>query len=651
MTVAGIAIIGVVGVKSFQGCFPTITPDTWAYASIGQYLAEYSRGTGKAVSLIDQFAAYLSDTRFGTASLLGFLSVVLHTSSARALLPALLVILTNGLLGFYSLSRLFGASQIIAFASGIFFVLCGWTFDAICIGNLDNLLFLSLSAAFLARLLLIIRGCRGRQALTALAINCAAAFYSYPEGFVLTAAIIAPFVFEVGVNAWKVAPSLRRGLIVTLLAVLVFVAPYLPTWMAFLSHQISVENSQFRAGEGIFPGLLGPGFLPALFGLGDEFSLRPMGINSAILVAVAAILCVAGIISSTRFRIAKASAFSIVFGLAILQGGYLKYDYGLYKIIFLGCVIWLPAIFLGVQVISRTARHRHRLFASVVACVFLQLWFLFERFENRREIPYQEKREIRLYEQIQALDNIVGTQGVVLSCINDFEYEWGLFYARRLQTQLLEYKSYLKLFYERDFYGKRYLLPSLENNQVPVYILSDLPRPGTIWSNGIFWLSKLAPGVSIILVDSPNGLESVKGKNFLWIGNQPTKFFVFSDKERPLLLSAEATVMGPSISDSRSRRICVRSGNTVQELELADQFVVALQLRRGISEVEVWCKDRPEILKQPNGDTRILLFGLLNYQVEANCPGSSSDTKNFGYALRRGLSAFGQFTGNTPSLK
>jgi hypothetical protein len=122
---AGMAIFGAVGLLSFQGCFPSVSNDAWSYASLGQYLIDYARGTNGALPYIDRYSAALSGTRFGTSSLLGFLSLVFHINTGRALLPVLLIVLVNGLLGFYLLTRLLGAGKITALGSGIFFVLCG----------------------------------------------------------------------------------------------------------------------------------------------------------------------------------------------------------------------------------------------------------------------------------------------------------------------------------------------------------------------------------------------------------------------------------------------------------------------------------------------------------------------------------------------
>jgi len=425
--VANVAIVFTVGPNSFRGFFPSRTIDTWVYASIGQYLTDYVQGSQLGLPAIDQFSSFYSETRFGTPSLLGFLSVVFHLNTASALLLMILISLANGLLGFWLLTSLLGAGDLIALGSGVFFVLFGWTSDAIKIGNLDNLLFLSLSGTFVARMILIVRGCRSWQALAAFTINLAALFYCYPEGFVLTSVIMIPFTIRIGLFAWRADRQLRRGLIAVVAATLALAAPYLPTWIAFLSIQLSGMNAVSRAGGELFPGLLSWNFLPALLGLGQEFPGTAMSLQSVILVVGAAILCVPGVLSLRSWRIAVGSALSIALGLGVLQGVYLRYDYGLYKIIFLSSVLWIPAIFVGVHGLIRNLEANKRFVVGAASCVFLQSCFLLEKFENRGANPYETKKKIKPYEQIQYLGRITREQPVVLDCKNDFEYRWGLF--------------------------------------------------------------------------------------------------------------------------------------------------------------------------------------------------------------------------------
>ncbi len=609
---AGMAIVGAVGLLSFQGCFPSVSNDAWSYASLGRYLIDYGRGTNGALPYIDRYSAALSGTRFGTPSLLGFLSLVFHINTGRALLPVLLIVLVNGLLGFYLLTRLLGAGKITALGSGIFFVLCGWTSDAIAVGSLDNLLLLSLSGAIIARLLLIVRGCRSWPALAALTINSAALFYSYPEGFLLISVIFSPFAFQVVFRAFKINRRLPLRLAGVLLAAFVLVAPYLPTWMTFFSTEMSAINSQSRPGAGLFPGLLGPSFISALLGSGTEFSLASVTaaaeVRSLILAGGATFFCLAGLSRLKSWRIAGASALFIALGFALLQRVYLKYDYGLYKVLLLSSLVWVPAMFVGVDGIVRNFQPKIRSFAAVASCLLLQSIFLFERFQNRDAIPFIAKK-IKSYEQIQGLGKIVQNQAVALACNHDFECEWALYYARQLNVQVLGYKGYLKAY-------KPVIAQSHDNDQVAAYILSDYPVPNSIWHNRTFWLTGLGSGVLLVSIDSPNGFESWDGKRFLWIGDQLTRFLIYSGKECRVMLKSEAILMGPSIRRSDYRMLCVKSDDAVRDLEVSKCFNVLLQLHRGMNEVEVWCKDKPEILRQPNGDRRILLVGLLNYQVE-----------------------------------
>src|SRR5262249_53175608 len=57
-----------------KGSFISVAGDTFYYAAFGQYLTDHHRGLEFGLSPIDQFGATLSETRFGTASVLSFLS-------------------------------------------------------------------------------------------------------------------------------------------------------------------------------------------------------------------------------------------------------------------------------------------------------------------------------------------------------------------------------------------------------------------------------------------------------------------------------------------------------------------------------------------------------------------------------------------------
>ena len=68
-----------------RGAFVSVTGDTFLYSAFGQYLVDHHRGFEFGLSPIDQYATGLSESRFGTASVLGFFSVLFHSSIAAVL--------------------------------------------------------------------------------------------------------------------------------------------------------------------------------------------------------------------------------------------------------------------------------------------------------------------------------------------------------------------------------------------------------------------------------------------------------------------------------------------------------------------------------------------------------------------------------------
>src|SRR6476659_8988927 len=84
--------------------FVSVTGDTFLYTAFGQYLVDHHRGLAFGLSPIDQYEAVLSETRFWTASVLGFLSVLFRSTTAAALPFYVFLVLANIFSGFVLLS-------------------------------------------------------------------------------------------------------------------------------------------------------------------------------------------------------------------------------------------------------------------------------------------------------------------------------------------------------------------------------------------------------------------------------------------------------------------------------------------------------------------------------------------------------------------
>ena len=78
-----------------RGAFVSVTGDTFMYSAHAQYLVDHRRGFAFGLPPVDQYAMSQSETRFGTASVLGFFSVLFHSSTAAVLPVYVFIVLAN----------------------------------------------------------------------------------------------------------------------------------------------------------------------------------------------------------------------------------------------------------------------------------------------------------------------------------------------------------------------------------------------------------------------------------------------------------------------------------------------------------------------------------------------------------------------------
>src|SRR5271165_6950913 len=252
-----------------RGAFVGVTGDTFLYSAFGQYLADHHRGFEYGLSPIDQYAAGLSESRFGTASVLSLLSVLFHSNTAAVLPFYIFIVLVNIFSGFVLLSRRLGCNRLFSLAAGSYAVIGGWAPNALSIGGLDNLLFLSLFPFLVVRLELYRFGYKSWSISLGLAILASSVFYAYPEGLAIAGVMLLPFFCE---SLWS--GMYRRGgawrrYVISACLVVVLISPYTGVFFTSLFERIGIGMS--RGAAGLFPGLLSPRILPAMFGLGQEY--------------------------------------------------------------------------------------------------------------------------------------------------------------------------------------------------------------------------------------------------------------------------------------------------------------------------------------------------------------------------------------------
>jgi hypothetical protein len=595
----------------FQKLFVSSYPDAWSYCAFAEYLARFPRGTTGGLQPLYQYSSYFSETRFGTSAILAFFGALFRTDAAQVLGLYALLLFSNVFWGVALLLRLLHLRPWLALCAGAFSIFCGLIPDTLIVGSLDNLLFLSVAPHLLARTILFARRGSSTWSILALAVTSSAAVYAYPEGVALFAIIFFPFVLRAIRRAWD-----RRRILIPvgslLLFCLILTGPYLGTFFSFLFAQIrSGTAGQARVGIGTFPGFVSDRLLPSLFGAGEEFANHPSIWESTIFSIACLVLVIVGLFAQCRRR--KDVMWSLLpFAALILwQGVILRYDYGLFKVMVLGNFLVIFLIFSGIDALAeRLARRRSGVLALFCALLFLAAGYL-ARSHQRVELPLAMP-SMKPFVELEKMAITFGGRPVLLSCSDDFNQEWAIYFLRDYPLEVMRERGYIAQVESQARMEQS--KPYLESAR---YLLADSRQAGAIWHNQVFWLiARPTILYPVQVVTSPNGLETLRGFPFLWIGDEPVKFSIRADQPCRAILTADELRLGPSAPNLPVRHLWVKSGNEIGKLTVQSKFAVELELEQGMNEIEIRCEDQPTVLQQPNGDRRLLLLGLLNYKIE-----------------------------------
>src|SRR5271165_1496691 len=432
-----------------RGAFVSVTSDTFLYSAFGQYLADHHRGFEYGLSPIDQYATGTSESRFGTASVLGFFSVLFHSSTAAVLPIYIFIVLVNIFSGFVLLSRRFGCNRLLSLAAGLYSVIGGWAPNALNIGGLDNLLFLSLFPFLVVRVELYRFGHKSWSTSLGLAILASGVFYAYPEGLAIAGVMFLPFFCE---SLWS--GMYRRGgawrrYVISAFLVLVLISPYVQVFFTSLFERIGIGMS--RGAAGLFPGLLNSRFLPGMFAFGQEYDGTISPPHDVVLPIIMLAFIVLGSAIWIRRRKSLILVFLMLIGMAIWQGLLLQYDYGLYKILFIGSLIWIPSLFRGGTAVANFVPWPTRPFAVTLGAIIFFGGALAQRMEQQEKILWRDVISTKWYSDLANLRHKVGSRPVLLVCDSafdqlyyDIDQEWAVFFLRHINLKVPKYFGYLE---------------------------------------------------------------------------------------------------------------------------------------------------------------------------------------------------------------
>jgi hypothetical protein len=598
-----------------RGAFVSVTGDTFLYSAFGQYLVDHHRGFEYGLSPIDQYATGLSGTRFGTASVLGFFSVLFHSSTAAVLPIYIFIVLANIFSGFVLLSRRFGCNRLFSLAAGLYAVTGGWTPNALNIGGLDNLLFLSFFPFLVVRLELYRFGQKSWSASLGLVLLASSVFYAYPEGLAIAGAMFLPFFCG---SLWS--GICRRGktwprYVISACLVLVLICPYGRVFFGSLFERIGIGMAKGAAG--LFPGLFSPRFLPAMFGFSQEYARTISSPHDAVLPIMMLALIVLGSAIWIRRRKSLVLAFLILIMMAIWQGWFHQYDYGLYKILFIGSLIWIPALFRGGTAVANFVPRPTRPFAVTFGAIIFLSGALAQRMEQQEKIPFRQVIPMRYYSDLASLRHKVGSRPVLLVCddafaqeYKDFDQEWAVFFLRHVNLKVPEYFGYLG--------AGGPLMPRAKSTSEPAaFVLVNKRIEDVVWANQRFSLLELPVQAKLVDVQAPNGLQQANGKPFVWLGNNATRFLIVSKIAQTATFSAAECLTGPSRPEYKDRQIRVSIGSDVWQTDVSGALSLQVPLKPGLNFLDISCQNSSTVSEQTNGDTKALPLGLWDYQVSS----------------------------------
>ena len=587
--------------------FVSAHPDAWSYDAVAGYLDDFGRTRTDGMPLVDQFATHLRETRLSSSCLLALGKAALgpgHLFATHTLFYATLLFVT-----FFSMSALgacLGLPRRWALAAGGVSVLFGWGTNAIVIGNYDNLCFIALFPAAVALLLNLAANPGPRPALL-LALIVAALFYTYPEG----AALNGPVILLLLASLFRHAPSFKRlagSLLLATTTAAILSLPYLPIFFRFLANQIgTTSGGDARPGSGSFPGLLDHRLVPAAFALGSEYPRAGAGaLSHAIGWGLLGLLAL-GVVHVYRRHAWIAPAGATVLMLLLWQAGFARYDYGAYKVLFCHAWLLLPVLVAGGDCLfTRWPRIPIvLLLGGLVAAAGLEKW------RHRPARVWPQTADLAALGELPGIAAITQDTPVFLDVHDGFNQMWAATLLRSLPLLVIERQSYLAMPHVQAVLDRgRYVAV---NASAP-FLLQEGSRPAALWQNARFSLTR-SPEVFVRNVENPNGVETVDGHPFFWIGHSRESTLVIQAAHAgSFSLEAAAWWAGPSLPEHGRRTLVVQdsAGERNIELNFSSPHIV-LHLAAGENRVRLHIAEAPSVAVQANGDQRELLLGMLGY--------------------------------------
>jgi hypothetical protein len=308
--------------------------------------------------------------------------------------------------------------------------------------------------------------------------------------------------------------------------------------------------------------------------------------------------------------------FLVLIMMVIWQGSLAQFDYGLYKILFIGSLIWIPSLFRGGTAVSNVVPGPTRPLAVALGSIIFLSGALAQRVEQYAKIPHRQMIPIKWYAELANLRYKVGNRPVLLVCDNAFsqdyifDQEWAVFFLRHINLKVPKFFGYL---------GAKLYEPLMQRakstSEPAAFVLVDGRVEGAVWQNHRFSLLELGSQPILVSVQGPNGPEHLNGKPIVWLGKGPTRFLIVSDIAQTATFSAEECLIGPSRPEDKDRQIRISTGGNVWQADASGALSLEMALKPGLNFLDIARQE--SVSEQPDGEARALPIGLWDYRISS----------------------------------
>jgi hypothetical protein len=310
-------------------------------------------------------------------------------------------------------------------------------------------------------------------------------------------------------------------------------------------------------------------------------------------------------------------ATAILTAMAFWQGSLLQYDYGLYKILFIGSLIWIPSLFRGGTAAAAFVPTSMRPVAVTVGTIVFLGATMAQRAEQQGKIPWREIKPVKWYSELADIKHRVGNRPVLLECnsifdqeYNDFDQEWAVYFLRNINLKLPEYLGY--------FTTSERLMRRAKSVDEPVdFVLINEPLEGAVWKNERFSLFELGSEAKVIGVRGVDGVKQVNGKPFVWLGNKASRFLIVSKIAETATFTASECLTGPSDSRQKDAQIQASINGSVQQVDVSGVFSIEVLLKPGLNILDLVYQDTPTVSAPSSGDPKARPLGLWDYRISS----------------------------------